>query len=157
MTAARKHSPQNRLYTLLAVGKKDLGWDEDTYRDFLADHGASLKGDKYSATTMSVSQLEVALHDMKKLGFKPRRKNKPVHISDWRKPRIAMLNGIWITMADAGVVHDRSEAALTKFCFKFTQVANLSWASSIGLNQAIEALKSWAHREGVKLRGKRNR
>lgn len=150
MTAATKSAdPRTRLYALLAVGKKTLAMDEDTYRALLRAHGAQLKGDKPSATTMTVPQLETALDAMKRAGFKPARTSQVARIADWRKPRIAKLNALWCALADAGIVRDRSEAALTKFCARFTRTARLEWAGSAGLNQAIEALKDWARREGV--------
>ncbi|MFW2439100.1 MAG: phage protein GemA/Gp16 family protein [Arenicellales bacterium] len=144
---------RQRLYKLLAVGKRQLHWDEDFYRSILYSHGAKQDDDgKFSAKMMNIVQLEAVLYHMRQCGFVPRRNNKPKKISEWRKPMIAKLNAMWIALADAGVVHNRSEAALTKFCYQHTKTAKLGWAKKEGLIRSIEMLKSMAAREHVSLK-----
>lgn len=142
-----------RQYTLLAVGKKELGWDDDFYRDvFLVKHGATAdKKGRISATTMNPTQLTRAVHAMRQAGFV----TKPPHTAngstDWRSPRIKKITAIWCALADAGVVHNRSEATMEKWCRGITKKAWLRWATAHDLNNCIEALKSWAAREHVEL------
>lgn len=143
--------PRRRLYTLLQVGRQTLGLDEDSYRAILAAYGAREVDGRPSATTMSVSQLEQALEHQKRLGFRPKR--RPGREDDWRQPRIDKITAIWCTLADAGVVRDRSERAMLRWCAGLTRKARLEWASSADLNACIEALKSWAARERVPLDG----
>ncbi|MCF7964185.1 MAG: regulatory protein GemA [Methylobacter tundripaludum] len=154
---------RTRHYRLLAIGKEQLGWDEEFYRDtFLKQHGATKDDDdRYSATTMTIGQLYKAVERMKALGFKPtgkaspeqgRRGKKFTHDKkDWRQPRIAKLNAMWMAMAEAGVVRDESQDALEKWCKNHHKKDRLQWASSKELNTCIEQLKAWAKRCDVEL------
>ncbi len=147
-TASNKADPRKHLYTLLQVGRADIGMDEEAYRLFLARHGAKQVKGRYSATTMPIGGLEAALEEMKAKGFKPTGKSRP-RSQDWRRPRIEKITALWCALADAGVVRDRSEAAMVKWCAHHTKTAQLEWAKSAGLNACIEGLKSWSLREGV--------
>lgn len=143
---AEQINNRKRYQTLLAVGKRELGWDDDTYRLFLAHHGATIMAGKYSALTMSVGQLVAAVEAMKAKGFTIKKRSAP-----WRQPRIDKITAIWIALFDAGIVHDRSERAMVKWCAGITKKARLEWASGMDLNNCIEGLKAWAMRERVKL------
>lgn len=117
---------------------------DENYRELLHSHGASKKDGKYSATTMSVAGLIQAVGEMRRKGFKPRAGG-----GDWRQPRIEKITALWITLADAGVVRDRSETAMTRWCSRITRKTRLEWATSYELNACIEGLKEWAQRERV--------
>lgn len=149
---ANKNDNRNRCYKLLQVGRRELGMDEDQYRLFLKAHGAKEMNDHYSASTMSIGQLEMAIETMKKSGFKVKRKSVTDPNTDWRRPRIKKITAIWCALADAGIVRDRSEPAMQKWCFTLTKKARLEWATATELNDCIEGLKRWAWREKVKLR-----
>ena len=147
----QRKQQRNRFYKLLRVGKSMLDWDEQQFRDCLMRHGAKQQGNKYSATTMNITQLSNAVEEMKDCGFVPRKGGKTIGNRDWRGPRIKKITAIWCALADAGVVHDRSEAGMVKWCATITHVPKLQWASSFSINQCIEGLKRWAEREKVKL------
>lgn len=153
MTPAKRAPIDNRAryYRLLAIGKSQLGWDDAFYYDtWLPTQGATLKAGKVSATTLSIGQLSQAVERMKALGFKPTGK-KFTHDQDWRKPRIGKLNALWLAMAAAGVVQDKSQDALERWCKNHHQKDRLQWASSKELNSCIEQLKAWASRCDVEL------
>lgn len=141
---------RKRLYKLLAVANRELaakraGWLDDDYRSILQQCGATEANGKISATTMTVPQMEQALWRFKKLGFhvKKRREQNP----NWRAARIAKLNALWCALADAGVVKNRSEAALEAYCRRHLNgTRKLQWARSEDLNTCIETLKRWALR-----------
>jgi len=143
-------SNRNKYYGLLQIGKKMLAMDEDTYRQFLEQHGAKEKNGRISASTMKLGELVAAVADMEKRGFVRSRKSA-VNINSWRTPRIKKITALWCTLADAGVVRNRSENAMHTFCSKQMKADKLQWASASDLNKCIEALKSMAHRKGVKL------
>lgn len=153
MESPRQRDERFRLYRLLAIGQKQLGWDDEFYRDvFLVKHGATEKGGRISASTLDLPGLEAALADMMRCGFVPKAKRGSVAaVSDWRKPRIKKITAVWCALADAGVVRNRTEAAMVKWCARITGKAKLQWARPDDLNNCIEALKGWALREGVEL------
>lgn len=141
---------RNLLYRLLQVAKRDLHMEDEDYRALLARHGATDKDGRISASTMQPWQLDNALKEMKEKGFKPTGSTKR-QATRWRKPRIDKITALWCALADAGVVRDRSEAAMLKWCARITRKARLEWANDNDFNACIEGLKSWAARERVKL------
>jgi len=147
-----KQDNRQHRYTLLAIGKVQLGWDDEFYRGiWLPMQGATLKNGKYSASTMTDQQLSQAVETMIRSGFKPEsKKGKFTHAQDWRKPRIAKLNAMWMAMADAGAVEDRSQDALEIWCKRHHKKDRLQWASSDELNTCINQLKAWGNRANVK-------
>lgn len=142
---------RNRLYALLQIGKKQLAMDDETYRAFLASHGATEKNGHISASTMGIGNLAKAVSDLEKKGFRPTRQSNVSRISNWRKPRINKIKALWFALADAGVVHERNEQAMEKFCLSLIKASRMEWSTSNDLNKCIEALKSWGKREGVSL------
>lgn len=144
---------RRRLYKLLAVANRELstlrpGWTDDDYRIILKNCGASLKNGKYSATTLTDSQLDEALKQLKIRGFKVRRDTKN---DTWRAPRIAKLNALWCLLAEAGVVRNSSSFALENYCKHRVGLTRLQWATSEQLNKAIEELKQWCNRCNVQM------
>lgn len=158
MTQAKHAKVDNRARycQLLAIGKAQLGWDEEFYRGiWLPRQGATKDADgRYSATTMTISQLCQAVERMKDSGFKPTGSGgkKFTHDKkDWRGPRIAKLNAMWLAMAEAGAVKDKSQDALEQWCKNHHKKDRLQWASSKELNTCIAQLKAWAKRCDVEL------
>ena len=141
----KQKSQRQKHYATLNICKKKLGWNESKYRGYLRDHGALIKGNKYSASTMDDLQLARAVRDIRMLADNS-------NISDWRNGLIAKITAIWCAMADAGVVHNRSDMAMRKFCARHIKAAKLEWADRQELNRIIETLKQWAAREGVTLK-----
>ncbi|MFZ2452613.1 MAG: regulatory protein GemA [Methylovulum miyakonense] len=152
---AQPKNPQrdNRqhYYTMLAIGKAELKWDDEFYYGiWLPMQGATKKDGKYSASTMSIGQLSAAVEQMRRSGFKPKsKKTKYTHDADWRKPRIAKLNAMWIKMADAGAVEDRSQDALETWCKRHHKKDRLQWCSSAELDTCVNMLTQWAQRLAV--------
>lgn len=141
---------RKRLYRLLAVGKRKLQLDEDTYRMILQQYGAIEQAGRISAKSMSVVQLEHALNHLKRHGFQVIRQGTKLSTAQWRKARIAKLNAMWTLLADNGYVQDRSEQSMQRWCVnQVKSLERLEWADSNQLNQAIESLKCWCVRVGL--------
>ncbi|EIJ33345.1 regulatory protein GemA [Thiothrix nivea] len=137
------------LIKLVAIAKTQLGMDEDSYREMLRRHGATLttkKGGKqvYSATSMGWSQLDAALSELKAKGFQF--KAKPRNAEDWRLPRINLVRQLWRWLHEHGQVRNADDDALQAFCSQHMQAERLEWATSPELNKCVEALKSWKRR-----------
>lgn len=152
MENQQQHNARHRYYKLLQVGKRTLQMDDDAYRALLARHGAKTVDGHVSATTLHFGALVAAVEEMKRKGFRPQAKTgSAANVVDWRQARVRKIIALWCALADAGVVHNRSEAAMVKWCARITRKARLQWATSPDLNACIEALKDWARRERVKI------
>lgn len=133
-----------RLIRVIHVGKRELGMDEDTYRDFLKN----LTG-KRSCSALSEDQLRIVRDAMKKKGFHVKPKSKGKRAGNAKQPRINKITALWCALADAGVVENKSWEAMEAWCKTKTEGRPLAWAEPQELNKCIEALKSWSAREGV--------
>jgi len=153
MNDTAKQFDRNRFYTLLQVGKQELCWDDEFYYGiWLPMQGATKKDGKYSASTLSNTQLFKALEAMKTAGFKVKAKNgnqksRPLADDDQSKK----IRALWLALHDAGVVRDPSEASLCAYVKRQTHVEALQWLSTAQASRVIEALKQWAARKNVQL------
>ena len=134
---------RNRLLKLIHIAKKQLGLDDDTYRDFLE----GITG-KRSAADCTMSQLNLVLRRMEAAGFKrggkkysPRTRHKPL------KTPIDKIRALWIDCAKQGKVADRTEVGLRKFIKRQTGVDKIDWLLPEQAQKVIEALKIIQERE----------
>jgi len=154
MTAARRTAaPRRSTSPLLAkvhIAKKDLGLDDDTYRDVLE----RITGQR-TAAGLGDAQLIRVLKEFETKGFKPKvvagsapasapkSGRRPADHPVARKAR-----AMWISLHQLGVVQDPSESALEAFAKRQLKVDALQWADQRQGFRLIEALKAWAEREG---------
>ncbi len=124
--------------------------DDDTWRAFL---GLSTGG-VVSTRAMSESQLRAVVEALHRAGA-PRvssaraRSSAPAVKPRYApSPQLGKIRALWITLADAGVIHDRSDAALEVFVRNRTG-QDVGVLDSAGAGRAIEALKQMARRKGV--------
>ena len=126
------------------------GWCDETHRDLLARHGATMVDGRVSASTMTVPQLGAALDDYQRRGW-PRTKKvfsqgkataKPV------PPRIAHLVRLWGKLGQAGKVAKATRPALLAFCARQVgrEVPDLDSLSLAECQSITEALKGWLGR-----------
>ena len=121
----------------VAIARKELGLDEDTYRDILE----RLTGHR-SAKDASDQQLGLVLDEFKAKGWTPRNpvvRKKPRLVSP---PAVRKARALWIGLADLGAVRDRSEAALESFARRQLGVESMDWSDAARLYKLIEALKA---------------
>jgi len=152
MTCRRQIDNRQRCYTLLAIAKKQLCLDEETYRAFPAKHGARMKGGRISATTMSIGQLMQAVEAMKKHGFKPTCRastGSAAYEQTWRARMEGKIARLWFLGYEHGVIRDSSKAAMERWCCKAGGLVTMRWFEAEHYNRCIEGLKSWLAREGV--------
>jgi hypothetical protein len=120
--------------------------DDEPWRDFLAVHA----GGQTSTRAMSKGQLDAVIQALYRAGaprLAPKAGGKPRYADD---ARMRMIRGLWITLADAEVVRDRSESALATFVRRQTG-QDLGALYPSAASKVIEALKDWAKRKGVEL------
>lgn len=156
MAAKRQLSDRQRVYALLGVARRALGWNEVRYRAHLAAHGAAEHDGRLSASTMSYAQIDAALAAMEGEGWQRTggaeasiiQRCHPARRPQWRK-----VCALWCALGDAGAVRERAEAAMLAWCRRRVAEDRIEWASVRSLGLCIEALKDWAAREGVGLEG----
>ncbi|UMS06100.1 regulatory protein GemA [Escherichia coli] len=138
---------KQRLIQLIHIARNELGMDEDTYRQMLQ----GLTG-KASTKGMDTTQLNCVLESMKRKGFrvKPAGKASSCLPLD-NHPQSRKIRALWLEMAAAGIVRDRSENALARWIKRETGISALRWLSTEQASSVIEKLKKWQRRAaGVK-------
>jgi phage gp16-like protein len=147
----KEQDNRQRLYTLLAVGKAELGWDDEFYYGiWLPMQGATLKDGRYSASTMDIGQLFQAVERMKDSGFKV----KPAKSAGTRPQaddeQSRLIRSLWLQLHEAGKVRDPDERALVHWVrgqFKSSNgIEALQWLSVRQKRRIIEQLKQWLAR-----------
>jgi len=123
------------------IAKKQLGLDDDTYRDVLERVTA-----RRSSKGMSNSQHMAVLDEFKRLGWKSDVKRKGGLSGTYAKK----LQALWIAGWNLGLVNNRKDAALIAFVKRQTGIQSMSWLRDPkDADKAVEALKKWLARAGV--------
>jgi phage gp16-like protein len=155
---AEQPTANNRqaLYAKLAIGKKDLGFDDEYYYGiWLPMHGATIKDGKYSASTMSIGQLMAAVQDMVDKGFIVKHKSanapgKGSHRKLADDAQSKKIRALWLELHAAGKVRDPSERSLAHFVAGQVKsshgVEALQWLDGHQASRIIEQLKKWLAR-----------
>jgi len=135
---------RNTQIAKIKIAKKDLGMDDETYRDML-----ELVTGKRSAADLDFSQRNAVLHHLEiKLGWKPKRKKVGP-----KKRRVTSqadkIRALWIELHELGIVRDKSESALMTYVRRMTngKYAAPQFCDAATASRMIETLKKWKHRE----------
>lgn len=129
---------------MVHIARKDLGLDEDTYRDVLE----RVTGKRSAAETTDF-ELTSLIADFKKRGWVPKPKVSAPAGTPKRSavPQVRKVWAIWSEMCRDKVVREPTKAALRAFVKRMTGVADPEWLSSQECGVVIEALKAWRKRE----------
>ncbi|MDR0673330.1 MAG: regulatory protein GemA [Zoogloeaceae bacterium] len=116
MSALDKHYRQLLGITKNWAEKSLPGWDDDCHRDLLRRHGARIRNDKVSATTMTVAQIGAALDDYERRGW-PKVKKFASKAGEARAvpPGISHIVRLWGKLGQAGKVQNPTRLALLAF------------------------------------------
>jgi hypothetical protein len=124
------------------IAKKELGLDEDTYRDVLqrvTGHG--------SAKDCSPRELEKLLAELRRLGWKPKTRRP-----ESKSPRVRKVWALWGQMCRDSLVraegNSARRSALRTFVEKLTGVTDPEWLTPEQASMVIEGLKHWRARGG---------
>ena len=129
---------KNNTLAKIHIAKKDLGLDDNTYRQMLQ----TITG-KSSAKTLTLTECDRVLAHCKKLGWIPKASTKPKATDkDWRAPRIKLIHNLWEQLGKAGVLRNPTHEGLLSFCKPLMTVPKLEWATSQALNNIVEVLKA---------------
>ncbi|MBI5334699.1 MAG: regulatory protein GemA [Burkholderiales bacterium] len=122
------------------LAKKQLGWDDDTYRDIL----------QTVCQVRSAGELDFAgrrrfLQHLERCGFKPKdgKTGKPL---PRLTPQQAKVFSLWQQLHAAGRVQDRRFGAMEAWVRAQTGVDRLAWLTGPQLDQVIESAKLWLAR-----------
>lgn len=136
-------SRRKRLVAKVKIAQKQIGLDDDTYRDFLAARTAG----KRSAADLTIPELDNVLRAMAKQGFRPRSTAASRSTVDAQTKK---LRSLWLELHDSGKVRDPSERALANWAKgqtrKTNQADTLQWLSVSQKQKLIEELKKWLAR-----------
>ncbi|WP_339745625.1 regulatory protein GemA [uncultured Maricaulis sp.] len=122
------------------VAKKQLGLDEATYRDVLAQ----VTG-KSSAKSMSDGERKLVLARFREMGFGQGSTGRKKGLEG---PYAKKLQALWIAGWNLGLVQDRKDSALIAFVRRQTGIDHIRFLHEPeDAAKAIEALKAWMARE----------
>ncbi len=137
------------LLAQIHIGKKELGLDDETYRD-VVENATGYR----SAGTCSINQLYDILSVMNEKGanIKPARRYKNKHsLQDLKqycgeqKPKNeqeGMIFKLWVDICKANKAHSPSSAGLRGLCNRITGKTAPRFCSAAELQKLIEALKN---------------
>lgn len=125
---------------LIHVAARELRLSRDDYEAVLL----AVCGVRSSADLDGANRAKLLAH-FKKLGFtvKPKTPSRAL-APDAQSQKIRAL---WLSLADAGVVRNRSEAALAAYVKRQTGVDALQWLRPAQASAVIESLKKWLSRK----------
>lgn len=123
------------LIRAIHAGKRALGLDDETYRGLLRD----VTG-RESCRELSARELKVVLYHLRQAGFVQRPREQ--------SPQEKKIRALWLTLATAGKVRDRSFRAMAGYMRRMLH-KDPQGASVSELALVIESLKAWCRRAEV--------
>ena len=131
---------KSKYIKLIHIAKSQLNLDGDTYRHLLLTVTK-----KTSTKDMTVWELEKVLHNFKSKGFKVKSSKKVEKISA-TKPVHKKIRSLWLELAEAGEVKNRSEKAINSYVKRIVGVEVMDWLNTDQAMKVIESLKCWKTR-----------
>lgn len=116
------------------VAARDLGMDDQQYRDLLATNF----GGKTSCKDLTPGQVRKLFAIYKAKGWRPAKK------SSWKRDdQDRKIVALWLQLHKAGIVKDRRDHAIMGFVKRMTGVSHLRWCAPWQKSLVIEELKQW--------------
>lgn len=132
------------------IAKKQLGWDDDTYRDLLwtvcrvkSSGDLDFTGRKRFLDHLRQCGFTNAATKRAPAGAAPRKA-----VSGELTATQRLMFSLWQQLADAGKVHERRMSALVSYAKRQTGVDRLEWLNGRQEDLVIESLKRWLARPG---------
>jgi phage gp16-like protein len=141
-----------RLIKIIHVARREIGIDDDSYRQMLANMPAL--GGRTSSVDVGLKGLELILKQLKARGFKVRAKvpkSQPKVLTSQDRPladdkQSKMIRGLWLELHSLGAVRDPSEKALAAYVCRIAKIEALQWLDIEAASKVIETLKKWRYR-----------
>lgn len=131
---------KNKYIKLIHIAKKQLNLDDETYRHLLLTVTK-----KTSTKDMTIWEQEKVLNNLKSKGFKVKSSKKTEKITA-TEPVHKKIRSLWLELADAGEVKDRSEKAINSYVKRIVGVEVMDWLNTAQAMTVIESLKRWQAR-----------
>jgi hypothetical protein len=126
---------------ILHIAKKQLGLDDDTWRDLLERETG-----RRSSKDMSDGERGRVLDVLKSQGFKPASRSSRKGLEG---KYAGKLQALWIAGWNLGLIGNRDDAALLAFVKRQTGIDHTRFLRyHDDATKAIEALKAWLARDG---------
>ncbi|MFN0182267.1 MAG: phage protein GemA/Gp16 family protein [Aquabacterium sp.] len=128
------------------IAKKALCWDDETYRDimFTVCRVRSSAEMDFGARKRWLAHLRACQQASGVAGGPPTR---PAPVRRALEPVERKMWALWMQLADAGMVQQRSMAALEAYCKRQTGVDRLAWLNGRQQDLVVESLKRWLARD----------
>jgi hypothetical protein len=147
MSGGRSNHPtiergrRNAELAAIHVGAKRLGFDDETYRDFLF----RVTGRRSAAELDQAGRTRV-VEELRRCGFKrtPSDEKRSKRIAD--NSQLGTIYGLIKQLRYAGALKDASERHLSKFVMKMIGIERPEWCSPEEAVKVIEGLKAWRDR-----------
>lgn len=131
---------KHKYIRLIHIAKSQLNIDDDTYRHLL-----QTLTPKKSTKDMTIWELEKVLDNLKSKGFKVKSSKKAGRITA-TEPVHQKIRSLWIELANAGAVKNRSEKAINAYVKRITGIEVMDWLNTKQAIIVIESLKCWLAR-----------
>jgi len=132
---------RRRDLAAIHAAAKQLALSDDEYRDLMA----TVCGGVRSAGALDIAGRQRFLRHLQQClqasGRGPARLVRAPLTPDQRK-----MWALWMQLADAGKVHQRTMSALAAFAQRQTGVSRLEWLNARQEHLVIESLKAWLKR-----------
>lgn len=128
------------------IAKAELGLGDDEYRDLLQTVCAGVRSSgslDFTGRKRFLAHLRACL---KARGLDTPHKAAAAHSRGVRAPLTPVQRkmwALWMQLADAGLVHQRTMAALASFAHRQTGVDRLEWLNGRQEDLVVESLKKW--------------
>ena len=138
LTPATAADIQKREVRLIKIAQRELGSDDETYRDMLWNL-AKVR----SASDLDWQGRKKVLDHMKKSGFKVKSSaaNRNAAAPTYRK-----IRALWTEMHVAGVIQHDTDAAVQAYVKRLTAVDDYQFLNQHQIVTVIESLKRWQRR-----------
>ena len=136
----RIKSMKYKYIRLIHIAKFQLNIDDDTYRHLL-----QTLTQKNSTKIMTIWELKKVVDNLKAKGFKVKPPKKAAKITA-TEPVHKKIRSLWLKLADAGKVKNRSEKAINSYVKRITGVEVMDWLTEKQAMVVIESLKCWQAR-----------
>ncbi|OCG60229.1 gp16 family protein [Gilliamella sp. Nev3-1] len=131
---------KSKYIKLIHIAKTQLNLDDDIYRHLLLTITK-----KTSTKDMTVWELEKVITNLKLKGFKVKSSKKTGKITA-TEPVHKKIRSLWLELADASEIKNRSEKAINSYVKRITGVEVMDWLTQKQAMVVIESLKSWQAR-----------